>query len=265
MDKVRPKKNLGQHFLKDEAIAKQIVESLTGHGDYETLLEIGPGTGVLSQFLMQKKQWQWWGLDIDTESVAYLKKHFPAFEARILEKDFLSVKLDDMFPGDSNVAIIGNFPYNISTQILFKVLENRSRVTEMVGMFQKEVAQRVMAGPGGKVNGILSILCQAFYDIEYLFQVNENVFHPPPKVKSAVIRMKRNEVNQLDCDEKLFFSVVKMAYNQRRKTLRNALKPMKVHWEQIEPDLSGQRAEQLSVNEFVRIVKAVPEQSTVSS
>ncbi|TVQ90892.1 MAG: 16S rRNA (adenine(1518)-N(6)/adenine(1519)-N(6))-dimethyltransferase RsmA [Bacteroidetes bacterium] len=255
MNKVKPKKKLGQHFLRDETIAKRIVESLTGHGNYRTVLEVGPGMGILSEFLIESKDFDWWGIDLDAESIEYLRHLFPGFHQKILEKDFLKISFTEFF-GEQNLAIIGNFPYNISSQILFKILENRNQVTEMVGMFQKEVAMRVVSGPGGKVNGILSILCQAFYDVEYLFQVNENVFNPPPKVKSAVIRFKRNNIQKLACDEKRFFLFVKTAFNQRRKTLRNSLKVFDINWKDLPEKLHGQRAEQLSVNDFVQIVNA---------
>ena len=255
MNKVKPKKKLGQHFLRDEAIAKRIVESLTGHGNYRTVLEVGPGMGILSEFLIENKDFDWWGIDVDAESIEYLRHLFPRLHQKILEKDFLKINFTEIF-GEQKLAIIGNFPYNISSQILFKILENRNQVTEMVGMFQKEVAMRVVSGPGGKVNGILSILCQAFYDVEYLFQVNENVFNPPPKVKSAVIRFKRNNVQKLACDEKRFFLFVKTAFNQRRKTLRNSLKVFDINWQDLPEKLHGQRAEQLSVNDFVQIVNA---------
>ena len=257
MNYVRPKKHLGQHFLRDESIAHRIADSLTGHGDYKTVLEIGPGTGVLSKYLFKNENYKWWGMDIDTESIDFLKNNFPAYSSQIMEDDFLKVDLAELFD-DQKIAVIGNFPYNISSQILFKILENRQQVTEMVGMFQKEVAQRVVAGPGGKVSGILSVLCQAFYDVEYLFQVSESVFNPPPKVKSAVIRFKRNNTEHLGCNEKAFFMVVKMAFNQRRKTLRNALKQLQLDWEKIPGELSGKRAEAIGVNEFVNIVKALP-------
>jgi 16S rRNA (adenine1518-N6/adenine1519-N6)-dimethyltransferase len=190
LNKVRPKKHLGQHFLRDEAIARRIVDSLSKHGQYTNVLEIGPGTGVLSKYLLQDTSIDWWGMDVDTESVEFLKLHFADYSHRIIEQDCLKVDLAEMF-NNEKLAIIGNFPYNISSQILFKILEYRDIVTEMVGMFQKEVAMRIVAGPGGKVNGILSILCQAYYDVEYLFQVDENVFDPPPKVKSAVLRFKK--------------------------------------------------------------------------
>jgi 16S rRNA (adenine1518-N6/adenine1519-N6)-dimethyltransferase len=257
LDYVRPKKHLGQHFLRDESIAQRISESLTRHGHYKTVLEIGPGTGVLSKYLMMNDDFQWWGMDIDAEAIGFLRKNFPESDSNILENDFLKTDIAELFP-NRKIAVIGNFPYNISSQILFKILENRQQVTEMVGMFQKEVAQRVVAGPGGKVNGILSILCQAFYDVEYLFQVNENVFSPPPKVKSAVIRFKRNNIERLECDEKAFFMVVKMAFNQRRKTLRNALKQLQIDWAKLPDELAGKRAEVLGVNEFVSIVNALP-------
>ena len=243
--------------MRDESIAQRIAESLTGHGQYKTLLEIGPGTGVLSKYLMQNENFQWWGMDIDKESIGYLRKNFPEFDSNILENDFLKTDIAELF-ANRKIAVIGNFPYNISSQILFKILENRQQVTEMVGMFQKEVAQRVVAGPGGKVNGILSVLCQAFDDVEYLFQVNENVFSPPPKVKSAVIRFKRNNIERLECDEKAFFMVVKMAFNQRRKTLRNALKQLQIDWTKLPGELAGKRAEVLGVNEFVSIVNGLP-------
>jgi 16S rRNA (adenine1518-N6/adenine1519-N6)-dimethyltransferase len=253
LSKVRPKKHLGQHFLRDEAIAKRIVDSLTFHGRYNHIVEVGPGTGVLSKYLMQQKRLNWLGLDVDTESIDYLREQFPKHADKIIEKDFLKVNLDDMFDGEK-VAVIGNFPYNISTQILFKILEYRNVVTEMVGMFQKEVAMRVISGPGGKVNGILSILCQAYFDVEYLFQVDEHVFEPPPKVKSSVIRFKRNAVDKLACDERRFFVVVKTAFNQRRKTLRNSLKSMQVPWDEADLGyLSGKRAEELRVEDFVQI------------
>jgi 16S rRNA (adenine1518-N6/adenine1519-N6)-dimethyltransferase len=255
--KVKPKKHLGQHFLRDESIAKRIVDSLTGFGNYKSVVEVGPGTGVLSKYLMQLKDFNWIGMDVDTESIAYLRKHYPAFEANILEKDILKTDLA-AFGNGEKIAIIGNFPYNISSQILFKILEHRNDVAEMVGMFQKEVALRVVAKPGGRTGGILSILCQAFYDVELLFSVSETVFDPPPKVKSAVIRFRRNQIEELPCNERLFFVTVKTAFNQRRKTLRNALKVMQVDWahESVTP-LADKRAEQLSVDEFIRITHAV--------
>jgi 16S rRNA (adenine1518-N6/adenine1519-N6)-dimethyltransferase len=254
---VKPKKQLGQHFLRNEAIAKQIAGSLTGHGGYNKIIEIGPGTGVLSKYLIQEPAWQWWGIDVDKEAVDFMKRNYPSHANFMLETDFLKFDLNQVSEGN-NIAIIGNFPYNISSQILFKILENRGQVTEMVGMFQKEVAKRVVSGPNGKVSGILSIFCQAYYDVEYLFQVDETDFFPPPKVKSAVIRFKRNSVSKLDCDEKLFFSLVKIAFNQRRKTLRNALKSLNIKWEQEQiSEFSGKRAEQLYVADFVKLVQSL--------
>ncbi len=256
MNTVKPKKHLGQHFLRDETIARRIVDSLQGHGNYDTILEIGPGTGVLSRYLIPHPDFAWWGMDVDTDSIAYLHQHYPDSFDRILEQDFLQTNIRELFNG-KKTGIIGNFPYNISSQILFRILEFRDLVPEMVGMFQKEVAMRIVSGPGGKVNGILSILCQAFYDVEYLFQVDEHVFYPPPKVKSAVIRFTRNQTERLDCDEKRFFAVVKTAFNQRRKTLRNSLKPMQIDWEMADiAHLMGKRAEELSVDEFVAITRA---------
>lgn len=251
MSKVRAKKHLGQHFLTDLNIAKNIADALSLK-DYNKVLEIGPGMGVLTQFLLPKDT-ETFVVEIDTESVAYLQEHFPALKNHIIGGDFLKLPLDQLF--DEPFALIGNFPYNISTQILFKALENRDQIPEMVGMFQKEVAERVAAPAGSKIYGITSVLLQAFYDIEYLFTVHEHVFSPPPKVKSAVIRLKRNETTQLDCDEKLFIRLVKTAFNQRRKTLRNALKSLTlVDAEKAEPYL-GLRAERLSVQDFIQLTK----------
>jgi 16S rRNA (adenine1518-N6/adenine1519-N6)-dimethyltransferase len=251
MSKVRAKKHLGQHFLTDLNIAKNIADALSLK-DYNKVLEIGPGMGVLTQFLLPKDT-ETFVVEIDTESVAYLQEHFPALKNHIIGGDFLKLPLDQLF--DEPFALIGNFPYNISTQILFKALENRDQIPEMVGMFQKEVAERVAAPAGSKTYGITSVLLQAFYDIEYLFTVHEHVFSPPPKVKSAVIRLKRNETKQLDCDEKLFIRLVKTAFNQRRKTLRNALKSLTlVDAEKAEPYL-GLRAERLSVQDFIQLSK----------
>ena len=256
MNTVRPKKHLGQHFLRDEDIARRIVSSLTGFGNYTNVLEIGPGTGVLTKYLLQNHQFSWWGMDVDVESIDYLRNAFSHAKERVLQQDFLNTDLYQLFSNEK-FAVIGNFPYNISSQILFKILEYRNHVPEMVGMFQKEVAQRIAAGPGGKVTGILSVLCRAFYDIEYLFQVNENVFIPPPKVKSAVIRFKRNTTEALPCDEKRFFSIVKTAFNQRRKTLRNSLKSVQPDWSSDTIcHMAGKRAEELDVSDFVEIVLA---------
>ena len=253
---VKPKKRLGQHFLKDDSIAEKVAGSLTGHGGYDLVVEVGPGTGALTKYLVDHPDFRWMGVEVDRESVDFLRKTYPVLADHVLEKDFLRLDVTRYF-GDGQFAVAGNFPYNISTQILFKVLEHRDQVPELVGMFQKEVAQRIASGPGNKVYGILSVLVQAFYEVELLFQVSEHVFDPPPKVKSAVIRIKRREDFSLACDEKKFFVLVKTAFNQRRKTLRNALRSMNIDWEQVPDHLSGLRAERLEVKDFVQLVNAV--------
>lgn len=254
MYEVRAKKYLGQHFLKDEAIAKEIATSLTG--EYNNVLEIGPGMGVLTKYLLQDPAiTSLKVVEIDQESVEYLNKNYPMLSGNIYSEDFLKMDLNQIFP--SQYAIIGNFPYNISSQILFKVLENRDKIPELIGMFQKEVAERVCSKCGTKVYGILSVLLTAYFDMEYLFTVNETVFSPPPKVKSAVIRMKRNNVTSLNCDEKLFITVVKTAFNQRRKMLRQALKPLGKSLEEIDQELLTKRAEQLTVEQFIYITNAI--------
>lgn len=257
MDKVRAKKNLGQHFLKDQNIAKKIVESLSAE-QVSDVLEIGPGMGVLTQYLLPKEAFTTHVVEIDTESVEYLQTHYPQLSDRIISKDFLKLKLEEYFPG--SFAIIGNFPYNISSQIFFKVLEYKHQVPEVVGMIQKEVAERLATGPGSKTYGILSVLLQAYYDIEYLFTVHENVFNPPPKVKSAVIRLVRNDREKLNCNEKLFFTVVKMAFNQRRKTLRNSLKQLITDPELKSNEQFNLRPEQLSVAEFEQLTRLIENQ-----
>lgn len=253
-DDVRAKKFLGQHFLKDERIAERIAQSLSG--EVANVLEIGPGMGVLTKYLVQNEKLNFWAIEIDTESVEYLHNHYPSLN--VIEGDFLKLDVSTLFK-DQPFAVIGNFPYNISSQILFKVHDNRNAVPEVVGMFQKEVAERVAAKPGSKTYGILSVLLSAFYNTEYLFTVDEHVFNPPPKVKSAVIRLRRNEVSALDCDEKLFTTVVKTGFNQRRKTMRNALKPIGKSLANIPEDLLMKRAEQLSVADFVMITKLLEE------
>lgn len=250
---VRAKKHLGQHFLKDESVAKRISDCLSGE-DYNSVLEIGPGTGVLTQFLLERKE----GLtviELDRESVAYLKANYSDLKDRIIEGDFLRLPLNEIFK--EPLAIVGNFPYNISSQIVFKAIEHRDRVPEFAGMFQKEVAERIVAKPGSKTYGILSVLVSAYYEGEYLFTVEPGVFIPPPKVKSGVIRLRRKENFKLDCDEKLFRTVVKMAFNQRRKTLRNALKSLNLSLPENRAELLGQRAEQLSLEDFILITKSV--------
>lgn len=255
MGYVRAKKNLGQHFLRDLNIAKKIVAGLKAE-NISKVLEIGPGMGVLTQFLLQDKNFQTHVVEIDTESVAYLKEHYPELEERIIGEDFLKYDLSKIF--DEQFAIIGNFPYNISSQIFFKVLEHRDQVPEVVGMIQKEVAERMCADPGNKTYGILSVLMQAFYDIEYLFTVSEKVFDPPPKVKSAVIRMTRNTRSKLECNETLFFRVVKAGFNQRRKTLRNSLKSV-LGDKKLEDELMSKRPEQLTIQQFIYLTNKVEE------
>jgi len=247
---VRPKKYLGQHFLKDNNIARKIVEALHVN-ENETVLEIGPGTGVLTQYLAQMPL-QLRLIEIDTESVDYLRAHYPSLKDAIYEEDFLEADLDKLVPGP--LAIIGNFPYNISSQIFFKVLQHRGRVTQVVGMLQKEVADRLAAPPGNKTYGILSVLLQAYYNIEYLFKVPPGVFHPPPKVMSAVIRLQRNQRERLQCDETLFQRVVKQGFQNRRKTLRNALKNLNLPASVYQLPVMDQRAEQLSVGDFEKLV-----------
>ena len=252
MRKVRAKKHLGQHFLNDLNIAQKIADSLH-YQAYKQVLEIGPGMGVLTQFLLQKDS-EVFVIEIDTESVVYLKTHFPQLNNQIIEGDFLNIALNEIFK--EPFAMIGNFPYNISSQILFKAFEYKDMIPEIAGMFQKEVAERIASQPGNKNYGIISVLLQAFYDIEYLFTVNENVFTPPPKVKSGVIRLIRKENQTLDCDEKLFKRVVKTAFNQRRKTLRNALKSITLVDEKKAEPYLGLRAEQLSVDDFIQLTQS---------
>ncbi|MDY0102861.1 MAG: 16S rRNA (adenine(1518)-N(6)/adenine(1519)-N(6))-dimethyltransferase RsmA [Lentimicrobium sp.] len=253
MEPIRAKKHLGQHFLRDENIAQKIVGSLSMPCD--NVLEIGPGTGVLTKYLIQLPIKQFVALDVDRDAVPYLKTTFPESANSFIEGDFLRLPVNELFEG--NFSVIGNFPYNISTQILFRVLENRNQVPEVVGMFQKEVAERIAAPPGSKTYGIISVLLQAWYNIEYLFTVDEHVFAPPPKVKSAVIRLKRNKVQSLGCDEKLFVTVVKTAFNQRRKTLRNGLKSFKLEENEQLTQMLTLRAERLGVEEFVYITNKV--------
>ncbi|SNR54282.1 16S rRNA (adenine(1518)-N(6)/adenine(1519)-N(6))-dimethyltransferase RsmA [Lutibacter flavus] len=251
---VRAKKHLGQHFLKDELIAQQIADSLTEKG-YKNVLEIGPGMGVLTKYLL-KKPLTTHVIEIDKESVEYLQAHYLNLANRIISKDFLKINLSDYF-GDEQVAIIGNFPYNISTQIVFKTLENRHQIPEFSGMFQKEVAKRIAEKEGSKVYGILSVLTQAFYDVEYLFTVPPTVFDPPPKVDSGVIRFIRKENYTLPVDEKLFYKVVKTGFQQRRKTLRNSLKILNLSDSLREDSIFDKRPEQLSVQEFISLTSKI--------
>ncbi len=251
-DLVRAKKHLGQHFLKDETIALDIIKSLKHTSRYKKVLEVGPGMGVLTKYLIAETAYETHIIDIDRESIAFLKKNFPSLENKIIEGDFLELDFNNLFNNEP-FAVIGNFPYNISTEILFKVLDHKNQVPEVVGMFQKEVAERIASKPRNKTYGITSVLLQAFYDIEYLFTVHEHVFNPPPRVKSAVIRLTRNTVQKLDCNEKLFKQVVKAGFNQRRKTLRNSIKAFKLKSEFIDHKYLTQRAEELSVADFVAL------------
>ncbi len=254
MQEVRAKKALGQHFLTDANIARKIADSLGGGGD---VLEVGCGTGMLTRFLLDRDDITLYGAEVDGESIAYLHEHYPLFAPRLHEADFLRMPLREMFPG--GVKVIGNFPYNISSQIFFRILEHRDLVPECVGMIQREVAVRLAEPPGSREYGILSVLLQAWYDIEYLFTVNENVFNPPPKVKSAVIRLRRNAVRQLDCDEELFVKVVKAAFSQRRKMLKNPLRAAFGDFGGAENGFFTRRAETLSVADFVELTRWVAE------
>ena len=254
MNQVRAKKHLGQHFLTDESIARRIGDTLTLQG-YDTLLEIGPGMGVLTKYLLEKDT-DTYVVEIDTESVAYLEAHYPKLHGKILAKDFLKHDFHKEFQGKP-FAITGNFPYNISTQIVFKMLEMRDRVPEFSGMFQKEVAERICEKKGSKTYGILSVLVQAFYDAEYLFTVDETVFNPPPKVKSGVLRLTRKPNYQLACSEKMLFNVVKTAFNQRRKTLRNSLKSLNLSDSLREDSVFDLRPEQLSTEDFIELTRKI--------
>lgn len=249
---VRPKKSLGQHFLHDQNIARKIVDQLLADG--RPVLEIGPGMGILTRHLLERNL-DLTVIELDRDSVSYLREHFPELSGRIIEGDFLTLDLSTRYSGP--FSIIGNFPYNISSQIFFRVLENRNQVKEVVCMLQKEVAQRIASSHGNKVYGILSVLIQAFYNVEYLFTVSPSVFRPPPKVMSAVIRLTRNENAQLECDEELFFKVVKQGFNNRRKTLRNALKPINLPPGIVASAILDNRAEQLSVNDFVHLTRLI--------
>lgn len=253
--KVRAKKQLGQHFLTDLSIAKDTVDAFNVEGKLKHALEVGAGMGVLTKFLVKREDLQLTVIDIDTESINYLKEEDWIENHQLIEGDFLRTNLKELFKGEP-FGIIGNFPYNISTQILFTALEYKDQALEVVGMFQKEVAERIASKEGSKIYGITSILLQAYYDIEYLFTVGEDVFDPPPKVKSAVIRLKRNHVAKLDCDEKLFRSIVKTAFNQRRKTMRNSLKPL-LKDEIKDQKIFDKRPEQLSVKDFIDLTNLI--------
>ena len=251
---VKPKKALGQHFLKDLQIAQRIANTLA---DYKgtPVLEIGPGMGVLTQFLLEEGH-DLKVVELDSESVAYLEQNFPDLKGRIIAQNFLKLDLSQLYP--DRFCVIGNYPYNISSQIFFKVLDYKEQIPCCSGMIQKEVAERLASAPGSKAYGIISVLLQAWYDIEYLFTVSEQVFNPPPKVKSAVIRMTRNSRTELDCDEKLFKTVVKTTFNQRRKTLRNSIKPiLGKDFPDYHLPIFDKRPEQLSVEQFIELTKLV--------
>lgn len=256
MGVVTPKKFLGQHFLTDLQIAKQIADTLDDFSHIPAI-EVGPGMGVLTQFIIEKNI-DLTVVELDRESVPYLQKNFPSLNGKIIEADFLKLKLTDIYP--DQFTIIGNYPYNISSQIFFKVLDYKDHIPCCSGMLQKEVAERIASKPGKKAYGILSVLLQAWYDIEYLFTVSETVFNPPPKVKSAVIKLVRNKRTSIDCDEKLFKTVIKTSFNQRRKTLRNSMKPMLGKDNAIYSDpIFDKRPEQLSVEEFIYLTNLTQE------
>ena len=255
MGLVKPKKFLGQHFLKDLSIAKDIADTVDECPGLP-ILEVGPGMGVLTQFLMEQGR-EVKVVALDFESVAYLRENFPALAGNIIEDDFLKLKLEKLFDGRPFV-LTGNYPYNISSQIFFKMLDYKDLIPCCTGMIQKEVAERIAAGPGSKTYGILSILIQAWYKVEYLFTVHEHVFNPPPKVKSAVIRMTRNETKELGCNERLFKLIVKTTFNQRRKTLRNSISSILEKGNPLSNDpVFNKRPEQLSVQEFIELTNRV--------
>jgi 16S rRNA (adenine1518-N6/adenine1519-N6)-dimethyltransferase len=256
---VRPKKFLGQHFLKDKNIALRIVDSLVLSKGVNQVVEIGPGTGVLTQYLLTNPDIDLKVVEIDRESVTYLAEHYPSLKGRIISNDFLELEMEKEF--SENLIIIGNFPYNISSQIFFKILDHRNRVSQVVCMIQKEVADRIAEKEGSKTYGILSVFLQTFYDIEYLFKVPPGVFFPPPKVMSAVIRLVRNQRDKLECDEVLYRKVVKQAFQTRRKTLRNALKILNLPPSISKLDLMDKRAEQLSVEQFIFLTKEIQKSS----
>ena len=253
MTQVRAKKHLGQHFLRDMEVASRIAASLPLDGR-TSVLEIGPGTGVLTQFLLENPDIDLTAVELDSESVVYLNQHYP--HLKVVEADFLKMDLKNLFP--EKFCIIGNLPYNISSQIFFKMLDHKDQIPCLVGMIQKEVAERMAAREGSKTYGILSVLMQAYYSIDYLFTVHEHVFDPPPKVKSAVIRLTRNDVSRINCDEKLFKAVVKTAFNQRRKQMRNSLKPLIAKENPVFADpIFDKRPEQLSVGAFVELTNMI--------
>lgn len=256
---VKPKKALGQHFLTDLNVADRIASTLDDYPD-SPVLEVGPGMGVLTRFLLEKHPADKVSVaEIDTESIDWLRTHLPEPQPRIIEGDFLQMDLAELYPGDEKFCVIGNYPYNISSQIFFKVLDYKDRVECCSGMLQREVAERLAAAPGTKARGILSVLLQAWYSVDYLFTVSEHVFNPPPKVKSGVIKMVRNSVTDLGCDEALFKTVVKTTFGQRRKTLRNSVRSLLPAGSVLPEDdpMGGKRPEQLSVDEFIELTNKV--------
>lgn len=254
---MQAKKSFGQHFLKHDSIAATIAASLQQADKTGKVLEVGPGMGMLTkQLLANNKSYSVWAVEADPDMATYLRQHYPALSEHLILQDFLDFKPETVF-GEEQFSLIGNFPYNISTQILFWVLDYRKQVPEMVGMFQKEVADRVVAPPGSKVYGITSVLVQAFYDTEYLFTVEREAFNPPPKVLSAVIRLKRKENFELGCDEKMFRNMVKTAFNQRRKMLRNTLKPFFPNTDLMEDAYFQKRPENLGWEEYVKLAQKV--------
>jgi 16S rRNA (adenine1518-N6/adenine1519-N6)-dimethyltransferase len=253
---MKAKKCLGQHFLKDDAISQQIVDAFNQRQPYPaTLLEIGPGRGALTQFLVNKEFPHLYLIEVDHELVAYLSRTYPPLAHHIIEADFLELDLSQKWPG--TIGVIGNFPYNISSPIFFKLLQHRDQVQEIVCMVQKEVADRIAAKPGSKIYGIPSVLLQAFYQVEYLFTVEPSVFTPPPEVHSAVIRLRRNNIQQLACDEGLFFKLVKLGFQQRRKKLKNALSNLGSSMQHMDMPFLNQRAEELSVQDFVQLTEQI--------
>ncbi len=253
---MKAKKSYGQHFLNSDPIAERIAGSLRLTDAYRKVLEVGPGRGMLTQYLLDRDEFELFAVEADRDMVLYLHKHFPQLKDHLLQGDFLQLPLEQVFPGEP-FGLIGNFPYNISSQILFRMVAYRRQVPEMVGMFQKEVAERVVAGPGSKTYGVISVLVQAYYEGEYLFGVDKSKFTPPPKVQSAVIRLTRKAETELSCDEDLFRKVVKQAFSQRRKMLRNTMKTLVPDAPMLEEDFFNQRPERLSVQDFIELTRRI--------
>lgn len=252
---VKAKKHLGQHFLTDKNTCQKIAQQYSRHQGCTRVLEIGPGMGAMTEFMLKEEDLDVTVMDVDTESIAYLHEHFPQLAGKIIEADFLRSDLIKLM-GEEPFSVVGNFPYNISSQILFKCIDYKDQIPEIMGMFQKEVAERVAEKPGTKTYGILSVLLQAYYDIEYCFTVDEHVFNPPPKVKSGVIRCTRNAREKLPCDEKLFKQIVKMSFNQRRKTIRNSIKQL-IKGKELDHPYLALRPEVLSVEQFIELTQLI--------